>query len=64
MFRTHRVANEWKRAKEAAEMSDRLKSMFLSNMSHEIRTPLNAIVDSVNYWLTRMIRRIKRVHGY
>ena len=39
-----RVANEWKRAKEAAEMSDRLKSMFLSNMSHEIRTPLNAIV--------------------
>ena len=39
-----RVSNEWKRAKEAAEMSDRLKSMFLSNMSHEIRTPLNAIV--------------------
>ena len=39
-----RVANEWKRAKEAAEMSDKLKSMFLSNMSHEIRTPLNAIV--------------------
>ncbi|WP_455968322.1 ATP-binding protein, partial [Butyricimonas virosa] len=39
-----RVANEWKRAKEAAEMSDRLKSIFLSNMSHEIRTPLNAIV--------------------
>ena len=34
-----RVANEWKRAKEAAEMSDRLKSIFLSNMSHEIRTP-------------------------
>ena len=43
-----RVANEWKRAKEAAEMSDRLKSMFLSNMSHEIRTPLNAIVGFSN----------------
>jgi PAS domain S-box-containing protein len=31
-------------AKEKAELSDRLKSAFLSNMSHEIRTPLNAIV--------------------
>lgn len=39
-----RIANEWKRAKDAAEMSDQLKSIFLSNMSHEIRTPLNAIV--------------------
>lgn len=39
-----RVAKEWLRAKEAAETSDKLKSMFLSNMSHEIRTPLNAIV--------------------
>ncbi|WP_303180001.1 ATP-binding protein [uncultured Butyricimonas sp.] len=39
-----RVAKEWIRAKEAAENSDKLKSMFLSNMSHEIRTPLNAIV--------------------
>ena len=39
-----KVAREWLRAKEAAEKSDKLKSMFLSNMSHEIRTPLNAIV--------------------
>ncbi len=31
-------------AKEKAELSDKLKSAFLSNMSHEIRTPLNAIV--------------------
>lgn len=31
-------------ARNQAEESDRLKSMFLSNMSHEIRTPLNAIV--------------------
>lgn len=31
-------------AKEKAEQSDRLKTVFLSNMSHEIRTPLNAIV--------------------
>lgn len=40
----HKVAKEWLRAKEAAEKSDKLKSMFISNMSHEIRTPLNAIV--------------------
>lgn len=31
-------------AKERAEISDRLKTAFLSNMSHEIRTPLNAVV--------------------
>lgn len=31
-------------AKEKAEESDRLKSMFLSNMSHEIRTPMNGIL--------------------
>lgn len=31
-------------AKQKAEESDRLKSVFLSNMSHEIRTPLNGIL--------------------
>ncbi|MBT3384059.1 MAG: response regulator [Prolixibacteraceae bacterium] len=31
-------------AKEAAEESDRLKSVFLATMSHELRTPLNAII--------------------
>lgn len=31
-------------AKKKAEMSDKLKTVFLSNMSHEIRTPLNTIV--------------------
>ena len=31
-------------AKERAEESDRLKSMFLSSMNHEIRTPLNAVI--------------------
>lgn len=31
-------------AKEAAEISDKLKSKFLSNVSHEIRTPLNSII--------------------
>jgi len=33
-----------RKAKEKAEESDKLKSMFLSNMSHEIRTPLNGFI--------------------
>ena len=32
------------RAKERAEESDRLKSMFLASVSHELRTPLNSII--------------------
>ena len=44
MTARRKAAEELRQAKEAAETSDKLKSMFISNMSHEIRTPLNAIV--------------------
>ena len=35
-------------AKEAADQSNRAKSIFLANMSHEIRTPLSAISGMSN----------------
>lgn len=39
-----RAEEELRTAKEAAEESSRMKTVFIQNMSHEIRTPLNSIV--------------------
>ncbi|MBN1181053.1 MAG: transporter substrate-binding domain-containing protein [Bacteroidales bacterium] len=39
---------ELKKAKEKAEESDRLKTVFLQNMSHEIRTPMNGILGFID----------------
>jgi two-component system, sensor histidine kinase and response regulator len=39
---------ELEKAKEKAELSDNLKSEFLSSISHEIRTPLNAVISSAS----------------
>jgi PAS domain S-box-containing protein len=38
------IETELRRAREAAEASNRTKSEFLANMSHEIRTPMNGIL--------------------
>jgi PAS domain S-box-containing protein len=38
------IIEDLKIAKEKAEESNRLKSIFLTNLSHEIRTPLNGIL--------------------
>src|SRR5262249_22545065 len=37
-------AEEFRRAKEAAEAANKAKSAFLANMSHELRTPMNGII--------------------
>jgi signal transduction histidine kinase len=39
-----RAEEEFRKARDLAEVASRSKSAFLANMSHELRTPLNAIL--------------------
>lgn len=43
---TERIKHEkeLEKARDLAEQSDKIKSVFISNMSHEIRTPMNSII--------------------
>lgn len=50
------------KAKEKAELSDRLKTAFLANMSHEIRTPMNAIIGFSK--LLRMTDSLDKQENY
>ncbi len=43
-----KIENELKKARDRAQVSDRLKTSFLANMSHEIRTPMNGILGFTN----------------
>ncbi|MDM8515679.1 response regulator [Desulfobacterales bacterium HSG16] len=45
---------DYKKAKESAEIANRAKSEFLANMSHEIRTPMNAIIGFCEILMDRI----------
>ncbi len=48
------------RAKEHAEVANRVKTEFLANMSHELRTPLNAIIGFSDVMLSELFGPIRK----
>lgn len=49
-----RIEDALRKAKEAAEASDRAKTRFLANMSHELRTPLHAILSFARFGIAKI----------
>jgi two-component system sensor histidine kinase/response regulator len=49
------VEHEIRKARDAAESSNRSKSQFLANMSHEIRTPMNGVIGMTSLLLDTVL---------
>ena len=56
----HKVEDDLRLARDAAEESTRAKSEFLANMSHEIRTPMNGILGLVHLTLNTKLTEKQR----